>query len=322
VGPPCPGGPPPASCSWEATNSDFNSWAVAPLTDTMVVPVLNSATSVTLTNGGSQSSAMWAPNLLPTHQSWNASFTVNVAGSAGADGFAFVVHNDPRGASAVGFSGGCLGAIGIVPGVALVVRDYDGNGFGSNYHGGLTNLSAAGALPGVVSGTACNAALPRMLPARIMGHLATGDVRVNVSYDACGCAMSASVFTPGGAANFSERMTVNLADFLGNVATGGVKAASAYVGFTAGKFLLLLRARPPLAPSKRTTRCTKALNPSSSPGPKPCRNGRRGVDAHTNAIPHHAGEHWEMSLLLLRLGKRLAVGEHARVAVGGGRNAQ
>lgn len=100
-----PGEPPPASCSWEATNSDFNSWAVAPLTDAMSVPVLNDAASVTLTNGGNQAAAIWAPNSLPTHQSWNVSFRVTVAGSGGADGFAFVVHNDRRGSSAVGLAG-------------------------------------------------------------------------------------------------------------------------------------------------------------------------------------------------------------------------
>ena len=53
------------------------------------------------------------------------SFDVYLAAKpAGGDGMAFVLHNDPRGAAALGFAGGNLGAVGLANGMAVTFDTY------------------------------------------------------------------------------------------------------------------------------------------------------------------------------------------------------
>ena len=77
--------------------------------------------------------AMWAPVQLDTRVSFSASFTISLSGTAGADGFSFGFHNDPRGANAVGGIGGSVGLFydnrqpaspGVAPWVGVAVFDY------------------------------------------------------------------------------------------------------------------------------------------------------------------------------------------------------
>ncbi len=53
-------------------------------------------------------------------QAFSITFEINVGDDdAAADGMAFVLHNDPRGAEALGTAGGGFGAIGIANGLAI-----------------------------------------------------------------------------------------------------------------------------------------------------------------------------------------------------------
>ena len=61
---------------------------------------------------------------------FQASFTYQDLGGGGADGIAFVLHNDSRGATALGGSGGGLGYNGITNSVAVEFNIYSPNGIG------------------------------------------------------------------------------------------------------------------------------------------------------------------------------------------------
>ena len=60
-------------------------------------------------------------------KAFTLTFEINLGGKDddGADGAAFVLHNDPNGSQALGFGGGALGAMGIDPGVAIEFDTYD-----------------------------------------------------------------------------------------------------------------------------------------------------------------------------------------------------
>lgn len=82
------------------------------------------------TNVGSQASSVFnqtAQNI----GNFAASFTYTDVTTGGADGFAFVLQNDPRGATALGDGGGALGyggAAPITPSAAVTFNLYSGNG--------------------------------------------------------------------------------------------------------------------------------------------------------------------------------------------------
>ncbi len=59
--------------------------------------------------------------------SFAAGFTYTDVGGGGADGMAFVLQNDPRGAAALGGGGGALGLSGITPSAALTFNIYANN---------------------------------------------------------------------------------------------------------------------------------------------------------------------------------------------------
>ena len=53
-------------------------------------------------------------------QAFDLTFEINLGGiDAGADGMAFVLHNDAAGAAAIGYEGGALGALGITNGLGI-----------------------------------------------------------------------------------------------------------------------------------------------------------------------------------------------------------
>ena len=64
--------------------------------------------------------------------------------AAGADGMAFVLHNDPFGGDATGGGGGFLGALGIRYGVAIEFDTYQNAAFGdiANDHTNFVDTDA------------------------------------------------------------------------------------------------------------------------------------------------------------------------------------
>ncbi len=68
-------------------------------------------------------------------QNFNLSFAVNLGSlnGNGADGIAFVFHNDPAGSSAVGSAGGGIGAQGIQDGIVVEFDTFGNGGFGDNF---------------------------------------------------------------------------------------------------------------------------------------------------------------------------------------------
>lgn len=65
---------------------------------------------------------------------FKASYTYQDVGGGGADGVAFVLQNDPRGASALGGAGGSLGVSGITPSCELEFNVYAGSADGLGYN--------------------------------------------------------------------------------------------------------------------------------------------------------------------------------------------
>ena len=63
----------------------------------------------------------------------------------GADGMAFVLHNDPFGADATGGGGGCLGASGIRNGLAIQFDTFQNGALGdiANDHTNFIDTDAA-----------------------------------------------------------------------------------------------------------------------------------------------------------------------------------
>ena len=67
-------------------------------------------------------------NTPQTYSPFVANFTYQDVGGGGADGFVFVLQNDPRGETAVGGGGGNLAYSGIMPSVGAAFNIYSGNG--------------------------------------------------------------------------------------------------------------------------------------------------------------------------------------------------
>ena len=68
--------------------------------------------TLTLTTGVQSQASSVFNNTAQNIQNFTSSFTYTDVGSGGADGFAFVLQNDPRGVSALGDAGGSLGYAG------------------------------------------------------------------------------------------------------------------------------------------------------------------------------------------------------------------
>ena len=74
---------------------------------------------------------------------FRASWTYQDVTTAGADGVAFVMQNDPRGTAALGGGGGALGVSGITPSAELEFNIYSGNGVGGVGYGFAINGATA-----------------------------------------------------------------------------------------------------------------------------------------------------------------------------------
>jgi hypothetical protein len=82
---------------------------------------------------------------------FEASFTYQDIGGGGADGVGFVIQNDPRGTTALGFGGGGLGYAGITSSVAVLLNIYSGSPGGSGLMLGTNGVDVydgSGALSG------------------------------------------------------------------------------------------------------------------------------------------------------------------------------
>ncbi len=86
--------------------------------------------------------------------SLTAAFLYTDVGGNGADGFTFCLQNDPRGAAALGSTGGGLGYYGITPSVALAFNIYSGNtpGISLRQNGTVTTSYSSTAPVNIASG--------------------------------------------------------------------------------------------------------------------------------------------------------------------------
>lgn len=102
--------------------------------------------ALTLTDGGGSQARSDFFSAQQYIGAFEASFTYQAGGSAAADGAAFVLQNDPRGAAAVGGDGGNLGVSGITPSADLELNLYNGGTEVRGYSfktNGLTGASGA-----------------------------------------------------------------------------------------------------------------------------------------------------------------------------------
>ena len=93
----------------------------------------------TLTTAGNQAGTAMSTGRIDVRQNFTVAFEVNLGTSdGGADGAAFVFHNDPRGVNAIGAPGSGLAVGGIQNGLAI---EFD------TYNSTAANLSSSG-MPG------------------------------------------------------------------------------------------------------------------------------------------------------------------------------
>lgn len=134
--------------------------------------------------------------------SFTAQFTFQASGSFLADGIAFVLQNDSRGASALGDGGSGLGYGGIAPSAAYEINIYSGH---------------------VIGGTlATNGAYGTYDPTGNVSFTSGNPIRVTLAYN--GTLLSTTLLDLTTNQTFQTSYTVNLSNVLGG--------HTAYVGFT------------------------------------------------------------------------------------------
>jgi hypothetical protein len=180
--------------------------------------LFNGSNSVALTdNGGGEARSVWFAS--PVYVGgFIASFTYQDVNLGGADGITFCVQNDPRGAAAVGSSGGGLGygisgnaGTPISPSVAFAINLYtDGNGPGV----ALTEDGNTGSTGGTLTYTT---------PGAIV--LGSGDP-ISVALKYLNGSVSLTMTDAVSSASFAATIPVNVPAVLGT--------NSAFVGFTGG----------------------------------------------------------------------------------------
>jgi hypothetical protein len=96
---------------------------------------ISDGTTLTITDGAGSEARSAFNNAVQNVTSFTTSFTYTDAGGGGADGFAFVMQNDPRGTAALGDAGGAIGYAGsattkITPSAADAFNIFGGSGSG------------------------------------------------------------------------------------------------------------------------------------------------------------------------------------------------
>jgi hypothetical protein len=168
-------------------------------------PVMNSS-NVTLTSGLGGTARTVFYNAPLYIAAFNVSFIYTDVNGAGADGVAFCLQNDARGASALGGGGGGLGYAGITPSAALAFNIYSPNTPGFSFR---TN----GTLPS-----------PAYTPTTPVNVASGHPIFVSLVYT--GGVLRTSLVESNTANTFTTNFAVNLPAILGtNIA---------YVGFTGG----------------------------------------------------------------------------------------
>jgi hypothetical protein len=136
---------------------------------------------------------------------FQASFTYEVVGGGGADGMAFVLQNDARGADALGVGGGGLGYSGITNSVALAFNIYSANGVGFAVRtNGVTGPPYASTAP---------------------VNLASGDL-IDVSLTYLNGVLRLSLSDASAHTSFTTNLSLNIPALVGG--------NTAFVGFTGG----------------------------------------------------------------------------------------
>jgi hypothetical protein len=158
---------------------------------------------LTLTDGAGGEARSSLLNLPQYVGGFTASFIYQDVGSGGADGAAFVLHQDSRGASALGGARGGLGYSGISPSAAIQFNIYVNNGVGIQFRiNGLTGVPYVSTAP---------------------VNLASVDpIGITLRYD--GAILAMALTDAVAAVSFSTNWNVALPAILGS--------DSAYVGFS------------------------------------------------------------------------------------------
>jgi hypothetical protein len=149
--------------------------------------------------GGENRSAWYSSRLYCG--AFQASFTYQDVGGAGADGVAFVIQN--QGFTALGGGGGGLAYSGITPSVALMIDIYNAAAGGTYNNGGvLLNMN----------GTAVGTANPYYQPAPL--NIRAGNpITVNVRY--FGGVLSATLFDTVALNSFSTNVLIDIPTIVG-----------------------------------------------------------------------------------------------------------
>ena len=190
------------------------------------MPVVSSNT-VTLTDGLGNEAASLFLNYPQFIGAFVASFTYQDAGGGGADGAAFVLQNDPRGAAALGGAGDGLGYSGITPSVALEFNIYSSNGPGIAFRtNGVTGTPYASTAPLNVAGG--------------------NPIGVTLHYD--GATLSVTLTDAVAQVDFTTSYAVSLTSLLStNTAYLGITGADGSVASTQRISNLFFAALPPLS---------------------------------------------------------------------------
>jgi hypothetical protein len=146
-------------------------------------------------------SAYFNGQITNTHR-FTVTFTYQSSG--GADGAAFILHNDPRGTAAIGSGGGALAVDTIIPSAEIELNLYSGNG-GSGYA-----FHVDGAAGGYTSTAPVDITQNR-------------PIDVTITYDSTTQELTTTLVDPTTNATFTQTELADLPSALGE---------SAYIGFT------------------------------------------------------------------------------------------
>ena len=170
------------------------------------VPITNNVLTLTDNNNSEARSAFLNELVQPTN-GFTATFTYQAGGNKAADGVAFVLQNDPRGASALGAAGGSLGYAGITNSAAVELNIFTGaaGGIGTDY--------------------AVNGAIPTTTPVNPVS-LGSGDaINVTLTYSAVAQTIVETLTDP--TASTTQTVTFSNVNL-----QAGLAGSSAWMGFT------------------------------------------------------------------------------------------